>query len=96
MHTALIPRDPLSTGLVKFHNCFSLCVSSAWAHEPRAFLYGFDSLFFRNETISAPHVLQRSRALTSSKCTQALLSVPHVSTLLNISSQTPQLQHLVE
>lgn len=85
MHTGLIPRDPLSTGLVKFHNCFSLCVSSAWAQEPCTFLDGFDSLFFRNGAVSAPHVLQRSHALTSSKCTQALTSVP-VLNMLNASS----------
>lgn len=100
MQMGLIPREPalkpLSTGLVKFPNCFSACVSSAWAHEPRAFLYGFDSVFLRNGMVSAPHVLQRSRALMSSKCTQLLTSVPHASTLLNTSSQTPQLHHLVE
>lgn len=100
MQMGLIPREPalkpLSTGLVKFPNCFSACVSSAWAHEPRAFLYGYDSVFLRNGMVSAPHVLQRSRALTSSKCTQPLTSVPHASTLLNTSSQTPQLHHLVE
>lgn len=93
MHMGLIP---LGRGLLKFHNCFSLCVSSAWAYEPCTFLYGFDSLFFRNRAVSAPHVLQRNRALTSSKCTQALISVPHASTLLNTSSQTPWLHHLVK
>lgn len=78
MHTGLTPWDPLSTETVKFHNCFSLCVSSAWAHEPCTFLYRFDSLFFRNGAVSAPHVPQRSHALTSSKCTHISPSCQHV------------------
>lgn len=31
MHMGLIP---LGRGLLKFHNCFSVCVSSAWAQSP--------------------------------------------------------------